>query len=1728
MVDLVDRGATRTLLANDREVQKSTATNDRLLRRLGVTSQRTGSAQTAASRAVAQAAGQVTAAVRTQSTQARVSASAVQTYARAQEQALRAGSLLERTTVAETAALRAQARAASASAKATDAAAAAQNRQAAATARQSKLSAAASGAAALYARGSGAIASASNAATGAAAGAGAVAAKVARGSAMTVGAGVIGAGFAVKEAVSFEKAMANVQSRLFASQKDFERLNQLALKLGADTSFSAQEAAGAMDELASAGFSADQMFKVLPGTLALAAASGADLASSAALQGAALRGFGLDASQAGRVADVLAQTVNVSALSMSDLATTLPYVASVAKQTGTSFEETAAMAGILGNAGLEASTIGTSLRTSMLRLTDPTMKMAGHLKDMGINADELAAVPLPDVIGRIAGGLKKLPTRGAQVGAVSAIFGKEAAPAVLNLLSQGEDKINRLTRSMENSEGAAKRSADVMRNTVAGSWDNFTGAVESGAIKLTRRFLPALKTTLDKASGFVNDFVNDVDRIPAAFAAGQKGGGQGRTGLAGVAADVSRRLPNVGSAVEGFQAGLAGRARQQTQPAFTANPMAGPVDRLRQARPGASIEGFSGVGKAAAAVGDVVRKAVDVAKVAAGQMLDALRPAAPFLQNVLLPLLQGVGKGLLSSIVVGFKVAVAIIKVFSTALGFVGRLLAPLKGAFQVVGQIVGMVFAGPILKGIGLLSKLGGVFKLVGVAANIAAVPIRIIAGVAGVLFRALSKLVTFIATKYLAIWVAAGLAVARLTAPLRNAAGRVFGFAKNIVSSVGRGLAGLAGRIAAPFKTGFEKAFEFMKGLGGRFFRIGKNLAGRLVDGVKIIGAAIKTVFSDGLGFVGDVGRAIKKWLNDKTLLGNEVKVGPVKMRLPKLRGGGRVPGYQDGGMVPILASGGEMLIDRGRAMMIGGRDDRDGTPLMARPGAAVLTYSGQAMMAAGATLGQALAGQMPHFAKGGVVPGRYTATSYGPPWGGINGTGVTRTGVNLRNSPKIYGVAVDPRMIPLGSRVYASPNPFGYRGAFRAFDTGGAIKGHRLDFYDWRGRAEQKQWGRRQVRVSRAPIGGAKSGMTERGADRTMNVPIRLGRSRTRAGLVSDAFSQGVQAGEAGLTRAEVARAVRGGRGARRNPIMDAIAQAQSATSRKVTITGAGDEKSKGSKPLSGRWIGGGWDGTENVVRRAIRGLGQASFKRSTAINGNRNSDHNTWIKNAFAADIPATGKRGDSIFRSIARRVGIAARKGSWNTFRNKPVRGVRSQLLWHAPDGSHRDHVHFGVRRMRRGGLVGRYASGGTVASRVGGGLGRRLSSALTFKGGTADALNLAIMGAAEARIEALRREVAAAVQRGGDAKIVQRLRGVIDMVDMELGRRVGRIRDVVAQRSSNLEGFRADFDRDRRRRNVDPASSKALTEQAWWEQIVGTPILKQNVKSAESAVRRAERSGNTEAIEQAFADLDAAQSALAEQMVSQVERWRDIIRAQAQERVDAAQFGVDQAQNVMSAVDIGQRLNRTTDTSGGMMQRAGAIQSLLLPALQQTFNAEQDRYFKLGAIGDHAGAAQAYLAAQRAAIDMGTAMADAADLVRDAAMRVYQDAVEEAQHQSTMADIGLRRLELEQRMIGTYDSAAGAEGRAEYIRSSIVPALKIEVAKLEDQRKDAVEKGDDKLAKSIAEQLGNKQNDILQAQLDATEQVAKNTEPLAEMAGTLGYEYQGERFTDGSIFRGGA
>ena len=86
--------------------------------------------------------------------------------------------------------------------------------------------------------------------------------------------------------------------------------------------------------------------------------------------------------------------------------------------------------------------------------------------------------------------------------------------------------------------------------------------------------------------------------------------------------------------------------------------------------------------------------------------------------------------------------------------------------------------------------------------------------------------------------------------------------------------------------------------------------------------------------------------------------------------------------------------------------------------------------------------------------------TATAYTASCNGC--TGITATGFNLRANPDAKVIAVDPRVIPLGTKVYVE----GYGYAIAA-DTGGNVKGNRIDVF-FSSKADAYRWGKRKVKI------------------------------------------------------------------------------------------------------------------------------------------------------------------------------------------------------------------------------------------------------------------------------------------------------------------------------------------------------------------------------------------------------------------------------------------------------------------------------------------------------------------------------------------------------------------------------------------------------------------------------------------------------------------------------------
>lgn len=231
------------------------------------------------------------------------------------------------------------------------------------------------------------------------------------------------------------------------------------------------------------------------------------------------------------------------------------------------------------------------------------------------------------------------------------------------------------------------------------------------------------------------------------------------------------------------------------------------------------------------------------------EFLSAIAPAAPLFNNVLLPTLKGVAVALIAGMVIGWKLLILALKILAPILGFIGKLLAPFKPLFFLIGQVLAFVFGDEIAAAGKALIKFGGVFRWLGGFLVVATTPIRLI-----------------------------GSAV--------KALGRIFSF-------VGRGPVGI-------FRSALGAVLDFILSLPRRFFSAGGKLAKALITGILV---AFGTIGRLG----GQVGGAIAKWLNDNTIFGDKVDIGPFHGHIPKLASGGYITG---GGLALVGEQGPEVV--------------------------------------------------------------------------------------------------------------------------------------------------------------------------------------------------------------------------------------------------------------------------------------------------------------------------------------------------------------------------------------------------------------------------------------------------------------------------------------------------------------------------------------------------------------------------------------------------------------------------------------------------------------------------------------------------------------------------------------------------------------------------------------------------------------------------------------------------
>lgn len=337
------------------------------------------------------------------------------------------------------------------------------------------------------------------------------------GTAATIAGGTVVAAFGlgVAAASDFEFKLSAIQAVSGATAKEMDQISDAALRIGKDTSFSASEAASAMEELVKAGISVDDVLNgAADATVALAAAGGVDLPTAATIASNAMNQFGLKAEDMNNVVNKIAGAANASAIDVTDLGMSISQVGAVANLAGLSFDDTALAIAAMGNAGIKGSDAGTSLKSMLMNLQPTTEKAAETMKELGLMTEdgtnkfydqEGNLKSLNEISGLLAQGLDGL-SEAQKTAALEAIFGSDAIRAAAIVADTGSAGFDKLSASM--TKVTAAEVAATRLDNMKGSMEALSGSVETLAIGIGQQLIPFLTDMVDNLTAALDWYMS--------------------------------------------------------------------------------------------------------------------------------------------------------------------------------------------------------------------------------------------------------------------------------------------------------------------------------------------------------------------------------------------------------------------------------------------------------------------------------------------------------------------------------------------------------------------------------------------------------------------------------------------------------------------------------------------------------------------------------------------------------------------------------------------------------------------------------------------------------------------------------------------------------------------------------------------------------------------------------------------------------------------------------------------------------------------------------------------------------------------------------------------------------------------------------------------------------------------------------------------------------------------
>ena len=298
--------------------------------------------------------------------------------------------------------------------------------------------------------------------------------------------GVMGAfsafGNALNDYTAYNNTMQTAMNILHAHDTEndfygrFGGMANTVRRVGVETKFTAPQVADAAKFLAMAGYSIKDINNSIRPIADIALVGDTELGQTADLMTNVMTAYKIKPNQLRQAADIMTNTFTMSNTTLTEMAEAYKYSAGLLAGNNVSFQESAAALGILGNAGIKGSQAGTTMRTIIANLLNPTKKQATEWERLGITTRDSNGNlrNILDVFGdlsKISGDVN-----------VYKIFHKTAAQGAAALIDQ-VDRWNEIVAQNFLSDGMVSKLAEAKKNTISGLWAQLTSMFTEDAIR---------------------------------------------------------------------------------------------------------------------------------------------------------------------------------------------------------------------------------------------------------------------------------------------------------------------------------------------------------------------------------------------------------------------------------------------------------------------------------------------------------------------------------------------------------------------------------------------------------------------------------------------------------------------------------------------------------------------------------------------------------------------------------------------------------------------------------------------------------------------------------------------------------------------------------------------------------------------------------------------------------------------------------------------------------------------------------------------------------------------------------------------------------------------------------------------------------------------------------------------------------------------------------------------